>query len=179
MSPWLVCPITLAILNLLSHVAMHIVLSFWFLRTPLRFLAFIDRYLIIEGIPINLRWGNRFWSVCYVWFVPASLPPQWGNSTLYTLIRKRYLGLYNHSHTTFMSSLGSWVSPNPRAEPQLLKGVTNQPWSIVGVVNDFLDPQRVQYSLLPQGEIACNDNETPCLCKDTPFSNFLMRVYTL
>ncbi len=33
------------------------------------------------------------------------------------------------------------------------KGVTNQQWSIVGVVNNFLDPQRVQYSLLPQGDI--------------------------
>ncbi len=30
--------------------------------------------------------------------------------------------------------------------------MTNQQWSIVGVVNDFLDPQQVQYySLLPQG----------------------------
>ncbi len=29
--------------------------------------------------------------------------------------------------------------------------MTNQQWSVVGVVNDFLDPQRVQYSLLPQG----------------------------
>ncbi len=31
------------------------------------------------------------------------------------------------------------------------KGVANQQWSIVGVVNDFLGPQWVQYSLLPQG----------------------------
>ena len=29
----------------------------------------------------------------------------------------------------------------------------DQQWSIVGVVNDFLDPYQVQYSLLTQGEI--------------------------
>ena len=30
--------------------------------------------------------------------------------------------------------------------------MTIQQWSIVGVVNDFLDTQQVQYSLLPQGD---------------------------
>ncbi len=38
----------------------------------------------------------------------------------------------------------------PRVLLRCGKGVTNQQWSIVGVVNDFLDSQQVQYSLLPQ-----------------------------
>ncbi len=49
-----------------------------------------------------------------------------------------------------------WFLLHPDLDRVLLrcgKGVTNQQSSIVGVVNDFLDPQRVQYSLLPQGVI--------------------------
>ena len=39
--------------------------------------------------------------------------------------------------------------------------MTNQQWSIVCVVNDFLDPHWVQYSLLTQGE-----NVVQVLCTD-------------
>ncbi len=40
------------------------------------------------------------------------------------------------------------------------KGMTNKQWSIVGVVNDFLDLQRVQYSLLPQGGLVSREMNT-------------------